>query len=327
MDEFDRIALLEGIFTAGDGQVDGKSSHAEVGIGDDAAVLLPASPNERRVLSVDTCVEGVHFERGFASDHDIGYRAFVAAASDLAAMGAHGDTALVSLILPSWVDDVVFKSLAEGIAEAAEASGISVVGGNLSSGDALSITTTVVGLSACPLLRSGAVPGHGVFVTGAPGERALGLRLIQDAVKDPAGAPFIESWRRPTPRIRAGIALRGVASAAIDISDGLVQDLGHLCVASRVGAQIDLATLPVSPAFRHTAATLVPVGGDPILLALYGGEDYELLYTAAMDDPVAQNIGTLIGRIVLLPPAAQSPRVSATTGPLPAGVGFDHFAG
>lgn len=320
MDEFERIAMLEEIFGAAHG-LDG----VEVGIGDDAAVLSAPEVGERRVLSVDACVEGVHFERGYASEHDLGYRAVTAAASDLAAMGAAGDTALISLILPAWLDDRAFANLARGIAEAAKTTGSRVVGGNLSKGDALSITTTVIGCTTAPLLRRGARVGDGVFVTGAPGERALGLRFIQAGEEGPAAAPFVHAWRRPTARIMEGVSLRGVATAGIDVSDGLAQDLEHLCAASGVKAQLDLSSLPISRAFVDAAKTLDPQP-DPLMLALYGGEDYELLYTAPVHNEVAMGLGTLIGRIVSVAhPSIAGPQVTSTTGPLPPGHGFDHF--
>jgi thiamine-monophosphate kinase len=237
-----------------------------VGPGDDAAVLRPA-PGEDLVATVDAVVEGVHFDRRFAPA-DIGWKALAVNLSDLAAMGARPVGALVALGLPRGTPAATVRGVARGLGACARGFDTPVVGGNVTRADALSLTVTVLG--AVPegraLLRSGARPGDVVAVTGTIGDAALGLA---------PGAPaaLARRQRRPTPRIAAGRALRPLVRAAIDVSDGLVQDLGHLCRASGVGARIGAADLPLSEAYRRAARRLA----DPLAAALGGGEDYELV--------------------------------------------------
>jgi thiamine-monophosphate kinase len=283
-DEFLRIArirqLLSGTATAG----------VAIGIGDDAAVLEPMDGS--LVISVDASVEHVHFRRAFAGLDVIGERAFTAALSDLAAMGAAPRAALSALMLPDGLSDDELGMLVAGIARAAAGYRCPVVGGNLSRGAELSLTTTVIGeVKGAVIARSGARPGDQIYVSGTLGAAALGLVLLQ--ANSQHGASFVERWRRPRARIAEGQALRGHATAAIDVSDGTLQDLGHLCVASGVGAELRSASLPLDAGFIELAHEL---GHEPLALALSGGEDYELLYTLAPNtvDPAG---GTCIGAI------------------------------
>lgn len=290
MDEFARIGRIEAIL--------GRSrSDVAVGIGDDAAVLAP-SPHAQ-VLTVDTQVEDVHFRRDFAPLDVLGRRAFTAAASDLAAMGARPRVALLSLVLPATLGDEELFALVSGVAAGADAIGAAVVGGNLSGGSELSITHTVVGeLDGEPLLRRGARPGDHLFVTGAPGARALGLAaLLEGRRSEPLLRPFVAAFLSPVARIAEGRRLRGRATAALDVSDGLAQDLGHLCAASGVGAVLEAERLPFPPGFVEAAARL---GKSPLELALHGGEDYELLFAAAPDSEAAM-VGHRIGTITAEP--------------------------
>jgi thiamine-monophosphate kinase len=249
------------------------------------------------VLSVDTAVEGVHFTRALASWEQIGARAFTAAISDLAAMGAQPRAALLSLIVPRGLALEAFDGLIEGVARSARGYGCPVVGGNLSSGGEVSVTTTVIGSCArAPLVRGGARAGDDIYVTGPLGSAALGLALLQRTAAE-RGPAFVNAWREPRARIDAGLALAGRAHAAIDVSDGALQDLGHLTAASGVGAEIDAERVPLAPGFADLARAL---GLDPLALALFGGEDYELLYTLPQNsgDPAG---GTRIGRVVAAP--------------------------
>lgn len=258
-----------------------------MGIGDDAAVL--ASDARPQVLSCDVSVEGVHFRREFADWRTLGRRAAVAALSDLAAMGAEPRAMLSSLVLPREFSDAEFDALSEGIAAAGEEVGAPIVGGNLARGAQVIIDTTVVGaLEGAPLLRSGAQVGDGIFVAGFPGAAALGLHALMTDRADVAPA-FVHAWR--TPRVDFDLArrVRAHATAAIDVSDGLVQDLTHLCDESGVGATIDLAAIPRMPEFENLAASL---GVDARALLLHGGEVYTLLYTAP-DSPNAARVGTI----------------------------------
>jgi thiamine-monophosphate kinase len=237
-----------------------------LGPGDDAAVLRPA-PGEDLVATVDAVVEGVHFDRR-STPADVGWKALAVNLSDLAAMGARPLWALVALALPRGTPAATVRGVARGLGACARAYATPVVGGNVTRADALSLTLTVLG--AVPegraLLREGARPGDLVAVTGTLGDAALGLARG-------AAAPLARRQRRPTPRVAAGLALAGLARAAIDVSDGLVQDLGHLCRASGVGARIGVLELPLSPAYRRAARRLE----DPWAAALGGGEDYELV--------------------------------------------------
>lgn len=292
----------------------GTSRAGDVGIGDDAAVLGPDL-----VVSVDAAVAGVHFLPRFAPWDVLARRAAVAALSDLAAMGAAPLGMLSSLVLPPSLDDETFDAIIEGFAVAAEEHGAPVIGGNLAAGAEVSITTTVLGRTPAPLLRAGARPGDGVYVTGAPGAAALGLAaLLAEREAEPRFAHFVDAWRHPHARLDAGMALRGHASAAIDVSDGLLADLGHLCVASDCGATLDVEALPHDEAFDAAAAAL---SKDPLALVLGGGEVYELLFTASREPPIdATRIGVIDADRGLRLRHADGSTTAATV------AGFDHFA-
>jgi thiamine-monophosphate kinase len=241
-----------------------------VGPGDDAAVLR-LRPGEELVATVDAVVEGVHFGRR-ASPADVGWKALAVNLSDLAAMGARPLFALVALGLPAGTPEATVRGVARGLGACARAHRVAVVGGNVTRARDLSVTVTALGAvpASRAVLRAGARPGDLVAVTGTVGDAALGLR--------PGAAPALaRRQRRPTPRIAAGLALAGLVRAAIDVSDGLAQDLGHLCRASGVGARIGLQDLPLSPAYRRAARRLA----DPWAPALAGGEDYELVVAIA----------------------------------------------
>lgn len=282
-DEFARIAELAALF-AGD--------HAGVllGIGDDAAVLRPQA--QPLVLSVDVAVESVHFDRAFASWEQIGARAMTAAVSDLAAMGARPLAALCSLVAPPLAARD-FRALHAGIAAAARDYACPVIGGNLASGRQLSLSTTVIGVLQGPgLYRGGAKPGDHIYVTGPLGSAALGLVLLQLQAAE-RGPSFVEAWRAPRARIQQGLALSGVATSAIDISDGALADLGHICEASKLGAIIEAERVPLAPGMAELARS---VAADPLELALTGGEDYELVYTlppTAADPCAGVRIGVM----------------------------------
>jgi thiamine-monophosphate kinase len=285
-EEFRRIAQIREILGR-------ESADVQIGIGDDAAVLAPSTAAQ--VLSVDAQVDRVHFRRDLMSPFEIGRRAFTAAASDLAAMGARPRAALLSLVLPPDVDDDALLSLVRGVAEAAEIVKMPVVGGNLAAGTELSITTTVVGEARNGVLaRDGAEPEQGVYVTGVLGASALGLScLLAGRRDDPRAAPFVARFLTPVAQITVGQRLVGYASAAVDVSDGLLADLGHLCEASGVGAVVRASDVPILPTHDALAKEL---GLDPRKLALTGGEDFELLFTAPLS-LVASEVATRIGEI------------------------------
>jgi thiamine-monophosphate kinase len=249
----------------------------QLGIGDDAAILLPPV-GQFLAVALDTLVEGVHFPRGTAAA-DIGWKALAVNLSDLAAMGASPAWALLSLTLPTADADFI-EGFAEGFGKLAKPHRLALVGGDTTRGP-LAISVTVHGFVPPDqaLTRSGARVGDAVLVTGTLGDAAAGLQTLQRPLADGdtrAGLRdfLIERLNRPTPRLSAGIALRGKASACVDISDGLVADLGHICASSGVAAEVDAALLPRSSAlmalYDETAA---------LQFALSGGDDYELCFT------------------------------------------------
>lgn len=309
MDEFGRIAKLRAALG---------SSHAGVrlGIGDDAAIV---DVSGSIVLSTDASIEHVHFRRGFGPLERIARRALHAAASDLAAMGADPVAMLVGLTLPVDVDEAAFDALVGGTRQASAELGMPIVGGNLSAASEIGFSTTVIGrVEGASLLRAGARVGDAIYVSGIVGAAGLGLRRLLDRPTT-ADAPFVAAWLDPVARLDVGRAIRGVASAAIDVSDGLAQDLGHLLDASKVGATIDARTLPFLPGF---AARCAELDIDPVELALTGGEDYELVFTAP-PGRIPAAIGTAIGSV----DAAPGLRVDRGRGAEPyAHAGHRHFA-
>ena len=242
-----------------------------LGVGDDAA-LLEVPPGRALVAATDTLVEGRHFLPATPPEA-IGHQALAVNLSDLAAMGADPAWALLSLSLPE-VRESWLTRFAAGLYGLADAHGVELVGGDTVRGP-LVITIEVLGFvePALALRRSGARVGDLLYVSGWPGEAAAGLAALQGtaaAVEDPLVVRFLYA----EPRLALGKALRGRASAAMDVSDGLLGDLGKLCRASGVGARLDLECLPVSAelARRH--------GRDACeQFVLSGGDDYELLFT------------------------------------------------
>jgi len=292
MDEF---ALIRRWFAPlaphGDGVV--------LGIGDDCALLAPPV-GEQLAITTDTLIAGRHFPLDTAPS-DIGWKSLAVSLSDLAAMGARPYGFTLALSLPQ-ADEHWLAGFADGLRACAQTAGIALVGGDTTRG-ALSITITALGTvpAGAALRRDAAQVGDCICVTGTLGDAALALRLLQGdgwPQRDAASA-LRARLDRPTPRNAAGLALRGIARAAIDLSDGLFSDLGHICAASGVGAELELAALPASPAFRRhadvtTAHELQRVGGD----------DYELCVCVPPSrlDAARQACGslplTVIGRIV-----------------------------
>ena len=237
-----------------------------LGPGDDAALLRPPADMDL-VQTVDTSLEGVHFPAGLAPA-DVGWRGLAVNLSDLAAMGAEPAWGLLSLALPQ-VDEAWLDGFATGVAELAGAVGLDLVGGDTVRGP-LAVTFALTGFvpPGRALRRTGACPGDGVWVTGPLGGGAAGLAAWQRGARADAA-----SFLRPRPRLAEGRALRGLASAAIDISDGLVQDLGHLLRAGGVGAVLEVERLPLDPG---AAAAGTEAG---LRMALGGGDDYQLCFT------------------------------------------------
>lgn len=307
--EWDFVAALKRTLGAG------VRRGVRLDIGDDAAVLAPFAG--AAALSVDASVEGVHFRREWAGWDVLGARAFEAALSDLAAMGARPVAALLALALPRGTTLAEVEAIARGVARAARRAACPVVGGNVTRAREVSITTTVVGASTRRALRrDGARPGDVVYVSGPLGGAALGLAVLQrGAARTAAERRFVRRWQSPRARIAAGRILTGRARACIDLSDGLVSDLGHLARASEVGIEIDASSLPLAPGHRALARHL---GLDPVALALGGGEDYELAFTAPRGTRAPAG-SVAIGRVV------RGPRSVRVIGHVAGASGFDHF--
>ena len=249
------------------------------GIGDDGAVVsLPSG--HQLVVSTDTLVSGVHFLPDMPA-RALGYKAMAVNFSDMAAMGATPRWVTLAVTLPS-ADEHWLSAFADGLGEQAEYFGVQLIGGDTTKGP-LSITVTVMGSvpEGKALHRGGAWPGDWLFVTGTLGDSAAGLALLQE--KLPTGSLdsdfLIERHYHPSARIIAGQALRQVASSAIDISDGLVGDLGHILKMSGCNAHIDLDCLPLSPALLAACPL-----EQALQYALTGGEDYELLFTVSEEN-------------------------------------------
>ena len=250
-----------------------------VGAGDDAAVVEPER-NRVDVLSVDSVVEGVHFDRAFVPPDAIGHRALAVNLSDLAAMGAQPRLALLSLALPPALPIADFDGLIAGIASLAASHRLQVIGGNLTrSPGPLMIDVIVTGsVKARQVLkRNGARPGDHLYVSGTIGTAAAGLAMLKRNLVESAGVEScITRYLRPEPRVRLGLMLsrNRAASACMDLSDGLSDAVYQMAEASGVGARIDVGALPIEPCAREVLGT---GGDDPIVEAITGGDDYELL--------------------------------------------------
>ncbi len=258
MDEFELIAR----YFSRDG-----GAGVVLGVGDDGAVLeLPA--DRRLVAVVDTLVDGVHYPAHFAAA-DVGYRAVAVNLSDIAAMGAEPAWMTLALTLPA-VDTEWLAGFADGLYRAAGEHGVALVGGDTTRGAQTVISVQLLGHAAPAgvLTRSGCRPGDLLYVSGTLGEAAAGLESLQGGRDEVA---LEARFRRPVPRVALGRAVAGIAGAAIDVSDGLAADLGHVLAASGCGATLELERLPLS-------ATLVAARGEERAraLALTGGDDYEL---------------------------------------------------
>jgi len=323
LSEFD---IIRRYFTA----AGARRGDVAVGVGDDAAVVdVPAG--QQLVLAMDTLVSGVHFPEETRAE-DIGYKALAVNLSDLAAMGAEPAWATLALTAPR-NDPAWLAAFAGGFSELARAAGVQLIGGDTTRGP-LTVTVQVHGLVSRgeAVLRSAAREGDVIYVTGTLGDAALALRRWRAGlpVTSRAERQLAARLDRPTPRIEAGRALRGLAHAMIDISDGLAADLGHILAASGAGATITLDALPLSAAFEEVAAAMHKERAAEI--ALTGGDDYELCFTvAAAHCAEAERRLAAIGcgyRAIGLIEAAAGLRVRDRDGASVAVErgGYDHFA-
>lgn len=266
MDEFE---LIQRYFVRTD-----EARGVITGIGDDGAVLRPDSGFEL-ISVIDTLVEAVHFPTGIAAA-DLGYRAVAVNLSDVAAMGGRPRWMTLALTMPD-ADEHWIRGFAEGLHVAAAQHGVALVGGDTTKGKDVVVSIQITGdvVEGGAIHRSGATIGDAIFVTGTIGDAAAGLELLQ-AEQD--NDFLLQRFLRPAARVDFGQSLVGVASAAIDLSDGLYADLQKLLSASGVGAQIDLDLLPLSDELRAIFDSKAQRR-----FALSGGDDYELCFTAPED--------------------------------------------
>jgi thiamine-monophosphate kinase len=305
------------------------TSRVAIGIGDDCA-LLDVTAGKSLAVSTDTLVSGVHFFAD-ASPEKLGHKALAANLSDLAAMGAHPRYVTLALTLPA-IDHNWLRDFARGFFALADTHGVELIGGDTTRGP-LSITLTVLGEvdQAHALRRDRARPGDDIWVTGSLGGAALALQHIQGKLTLP-GKVFSsveDRLHRPTPRIAVGTALCGIAHAAIDVSDGLLADLGHICERSNLSATIARDRIPMSAGLLGVRADLRDA------CALAGGDDYELCFTAPVAareqiEAIGQAYGVAVTRIGNMLVAKGECRVTVTDekgAPVTlSAAGFDHFS-
>jgi thiamine-monophosphate kinase len=261
-------------------------------LGDDAAVVQ--SPGSNLLLSVDEVVEGLDFDLAYATGEDIGWKAIAVNVSDMAAMAGHPSFALASLTMRKDMPLAVFDGIIDGLSAASAEFGLQVVGGDLSGGNEISLSVSVLGASGASgvLKRTGARTGQAICVTGTLGAAAGGLEVLRRGLRDTrpetghaeAFERLAQRQLRPRPRVGAAKALAGYgASSMIDISDGLAIDLDRLLDASRKGCSITGSSIPIDDDVRTLEAALTGGVFDPLRAAIVGGEDFEILCTLDVD--------------------------------------------
>lgn len=311
--EFDRIRAIAA-----------RLGDIAAGLGDDCAIVPPSG--ETLLLSTDMAVQGIHFRLAWLSLEEIGWRAAMAALSDLGAAGARCHGLLAAVSAPHDAPEAHLVDLMGGVGDAVRAVGGVILGGDLTAAPQWSVTCTVVGFASRPLGRRGAQPGDGLWVTGAlGGSRAALTRWMHGGTPAPAAR---EAFARPMARLAAGqwLAAHG-ARAMMDISDGLGGDVRHLVTASGLAAEVHLEDLPVHSAVSEAAAL---AGEAPAVFAATGGEDYELLaalpstFTAAEAAQCEASCGVPLRRIGIVRKGA-GVRFLLGGAPVPLS-GFDHFA-
>ncbi|MEV7226525.1 MULTISPECIES: thiamine-phosphate kinase [Polymorphospora] len=287
---------------------------ALLGPGDDAALV--AAPDGRVVASTDVLVEGRHFRRDWSTAEDIGHRAAAANLADIAAMGAGPTALLVALCVPPGLDVRWAEDLADGLAAEAAKVGACVVGGDMSSSPTLTIAVTALGdlHGIAPVLRGGARPGDVVALAGRVGYAAAGYTVLSRGFRTPK--LLVESYRRPDVPYAAGpAAARLGATAMIDVSDGLLADLGHIATASRVAVDVTRDAFEIPRQMRDAAHAL---GVDPYQWVLGGGDDHAL--AATFPDTLAlPPEWKVIGRVV------EGDGVTVDGRPYKGPSGWDHF--
>ena len=276
--EFGLIELLADIVDKTKNPKDISWQRLLIGIGDDAAAWQV--DDAIQLATTDSLVQDTHFDLNIVTWEELGWKAIAVNLSDIAAMGGTPKYVLISLALPGGLDTGNVSSLYQGMAQISNQFGVAIAGGNIAAASKTIINVTVLGSlkSVSALTRSAAVPGDQIAVIGYPGLSAAGLKMLKQNLKLDAETTQLlrRAHLKPMPRVNEGqILLRHGVKAAIDISDGLIADLTHICQASKVGARINQNALPIHPALRNNFKS------DYLQLALSGGEDYELLFTAS----------------------------------------------
>ncbi|CAQ85569.1 MULTISPECIES: thiamine-phosphate kinase [Photorhabdus] len=298
-----------------------------LGIGDDCA-LMTLADKQQLAVSTDTLVSGIHFLPGI-SPEDLAYKSLAVNLSDLAAVGADPAWLSLALTLPE-VDENWLRRFSDSLFEQLHYYGMQLIGGDTTRGP-MSLTLTIHGLvpAGKALRRTGAKNGDWIYVSGSLGDSAAGLALLQNRLQiaDPKSCNWlIQRHLRPQPRILQGQALRGLATSAIDLSDGLISDLGHILKASRCGARINLDAIPYSDAISQYIAPQ-----QALMWALSGGEDYELCFTVPERNRGALEIAlshtgasfSCIGQIM---PESEGIRYYSNSKEIKLDLkGFDHF--
>lgn len=320
-------------------------------LGDDASVTL-VSKETCQLVTIDTLTEGTHFDLGYTPPFYLGKKAVSVSLSDIAAMGGVPGYLLTAVSLPPELNVDFALELYRGIRVCAESFGVTLIGGNTTKAPSTTITTVIIGEAKKDevVYRAGASPGDTVFVTGTLGDSALGLKALKEAARDideipPIKGPFKEAVMKhldPLPRVGVGrlIASKGLATSMADISDGLLRDLGHIATASGVSATVELAKLPLSEELKDH----IRRHPDSVGLALSGGEDYELLFTAApeksglveaLKDETGLRVSAIghIGAVTPMTMETEDPKAEAVKVVTPdgspfqvLGTGYDHFA-
>jgi len=276
INELDALRLIgERFSSSGNG--------VEVGIGDDAAALR-TEPGKLLLVTTDCQVEDVHFIKSLISPADLARKSVAVSVSDIGAMGGIPKYILASLGYTKREDDRFLEELMRGFESAEKEFGVKLTGGNLSSSERIFLDITVLGFAppGCVVTRKGASPGDVIYVSGTLGDSALGLMILKRHGKDGKGSRLVERHLRPAPRLALGRALaeERLATAMIDVSDGLALDLKRITVTQGVGASIHAERIPLSGDYRALAGEYTDDFYGP---ALSGGEDYELLFTSHPD--------------------------------------------
>ncbi len=285
--ELGELALIEAVTSRL-----GTTDAVLLGPGDDAAVL--AAPDGRVVATTDVLVEGRHFRRDWSAAADVGVRAAAANLADIAAMGAVPTALLVGLAVPTDLPAAWVLELADGLGEEAARAGAAVVGGDLVRGEAVTVSVTALGDlgGRDPVTRAGARPGDLVAVAGRLGWSAAGFAVLSRGFRSPRS--LVDAHRRPVPPYDEGPRAASLgATAMVDVSDGLVSDLGHVARSSGVAVRVDTAAFHVPQEFVDTSRAL---NADPLQWLLTGGEDHALVATfpADVDLPMAWSV---VGRV------------------------------